>query len=1271
MRQDRTNPFPGLRPFDVDENELFFGRSFQTDQLLARLRQSRFTAVVGTSGSGKSSLVRAGLLPALKRGLMAAAGSRWRIAVFRPINDPIGNLTQALKTEEVFADPKASDKKQLSFIDSTLRRSSLGLVELVRQSKMKAEENLLIVVDQFEELFRFEETFTCENPADEATAFVKLLLAATVQQREVPIYLVLTMRSDYLGESARFRGLPEAINEGQYLVPRMNDDERRQAITAPVAVGKGQISEPLVNRLLNDSGDDPSKLPLLQHALMRTWENWENDGRAYGGPLGISNYEAIGSLSGSLSKHANDVFDELSSAQKLVAERVFKALTAKGPDGRGVRTPRTFGELCAIAAVEESSASPNSDVRAVIEAYRSEGRSFLMPPPRRAESPEQIAPLLPETLIDISHESLILGWDKLQQWVEDEANSARMYKRLAECAVLYDQDVDNLLEPPALPVFLEWREKQQPNQAWASRYFNPEWTSHFREGGSKDSEYDTEFERADAFLSYSQNAFETQLDIEKKAARARLRRLAYTAIGFAVLFLVATIGAVAAYKQSQQAKAALVIANTEKVRAEEATLRALAAEKERQMQLVKTEEQKQVAIEERRLADQQRLVAQEARAQAVDAKREAEKQRDAATSAAVAASESQRQALLERDRAETAKQQALQSEAEAAKQAKLAETKQKEAEQAGEKARIALIDGNKQRARADTEFWKSDNILLTLRNIDNQTRHLKAINRQNDPITTAVFASDKKHAFVSSGNQATLFELRGDSWEFTASDFRDIPRLVYKLLGESQIAIDVETSLPSETQEKLRNFGPEIPEDSEVSDRSFTTSVVNGFNSLLKDQELPKKSGFSKVKLRQETQELLDKFKQDSTSVNLVQLNRLLLEDAYPMEIAQVNQFNESVDFSYGHYVFALSPDGARIAAKSQDREIDVFDLRGKIFATKTADYFIDSVAFSPHGKYIWSIGREDPSATANYQFLIWKNNAADDEPISLKSAVPINRPVMSPDESHIATNQLSTTAIRVWDMENNTSITLEGTDELSNDDLVKPIKANVSEGNDSEKVDLLTHLAYSNDGKYIVATFKNHRNVRVWDTTGKLIHVLSGHHCQVNSAEFSNDSTQIVSAGEDGSAFIWDRKSGRVKHELRGHMGLMITHEREGVRAWFPPIPFPLGLELQRREGQYVPLNSAKFSSDGKKVVTAGVDGRVVVWTWKKGEPFAVKTLEFKGYTGNVLNAEFSPDGKYVIAGGEDGAARIWLVPGETEKRVELKSCDDAAEIRSRNSRH
>src|SRR5205807_9691500 len=115
MRQDRTNPFPGLRSFDADENRLFFGRADQIDELLLRLQKSRFTAVVGTSGSGKSSLVRAGLLSALRRGLMADASSRWRIALFRPINDPIGNLARALQRETIFpANTLTTEAQQLS-----------------------------------------------------------------------------------------------------------------------------------------------------------------------------------------------------------------------------------------------------------------------------------------------------------------------------------------------------------------------------------------------------------------------------------------------------------------------------------------------------------------------------------------------------------------------------------------------------------------------------------------------------------------------------------------------------------------------------------------------------------------------------------------------------------------------------------------------------------------------------------------------------------------------------------------------------------------------------------------------------------------------------------------------------------------------------------------------------------------------------------------------------------------------------------------------------
>ena len=154
----RSNPFPGLRPFEVDESHLFFGRNGQSQQLIAKLSATRFLAVVGTSGSGKSSLARAGLLPALYGGFMPGAGSAWRVAIMRPGADPIGNLARALNHTEVFgSDDVENNALQVAITEATLRRGSLGLVEAVRQANMPATENLLVVADQFEEIFRVEQ----------------------------------------------------------------------------------------------------------------------------------------------------------------------------------------------------------------------------------------------------------------------------------------------------------------------------------------------------------------------------------------------------------------------------------------------------------------------------------------------------------------------------------------------------------------------------------------------------------------------------------------------------------------------------------------------------------------------------------------------------------------------------------------------------------------------------------------------------------------------------------------------------------------------------------------------------------------------------------------------------------------------------------------------------------------------------------------------------------------------------------------------------------
>jgi energy-coupling factor transporter ATP-binding protein EcfA2 len=469
------NPFPGLRPFEFDESHLFFGRDGQSERLIAKLASTRFLAVVGTSGSGKSSLVRAGLLPALYSGFMPSAGSAWRIAIMRPGNDPLGNLARALNQLDVFgSDDEANRALQIAITEATLRRGSLGLVEAAREQQLPPTENLLVVADQFEELFRVEQGAKDAERENDRAAFVKLLLAAKAQC-EVNIYVVLTMRSDYLGDCAQFWDLPEAINDGQYLIPRLTREQIRAAITGPIFVGGAEATPRLINRLLNDVGDNPDQLPILQHALMRTWDHWIEDcglriananrppAPGHRPPIDLEHYEAIGGMARALSLHADEAFNQLpDDRHRVVAERVFKALTEKGPDNREIRRPVTLGALCLIADASEA------EVKQVLEIFRAPGRSFVMPPVGTE--------LKAESLIDISHECLMREWKRMKDWVEDEARSVRIYRRLAETAKLNLKGEAGLWRDPDLQRALDWQTKSHLNEHWAARY-----DQHFKE----------------------------------------------------------------------------------------------------------------------------------------------------------------------------------------------------------------------------------------------------------------------------------------------------------------------------------------------------------------------------------------------------------------------------------------------------------------------------------------------------------------------------------------------------------------------------------------------------------------------------------------------------------------------------------------------------------------------------------------------------------------------------------------------------------------------
>ena len=455
-----ANPFPGLRAFRPGESDRFFGRRQQIDELVARLAAVPFLAVSGASGCGKSSLVLAGLLNELKRRHAEDLETDWRAVVLRPGNRPIANLAgplaEALEAAPAGAGARRGDADAPSARADTLygqlRLGGLGLVEAVRSARLPATARVLVVVDQFEEIFRFKRM---ADP-DEAAAFVKLLLQAAADPAS-RVSVVITLRSDTLGACADFRDLPEAASRGGYLVPRLKRDQRKEAIVKPVELRGARIAPRLVQRLLNDVSDDFDDLPVMQHALSRTWQQWA---QASGGsrPIDLEDYLATGGAANALDNHADEAWQSLGplSAPGGTVERVFRALTERVSAGTEVRRPLEFAQLCAICG----GGTPEGDaaVTQVVERYRRADTAFLVPGSER--------PLADNPVIDISHESLMRQWARLRGWVQAEVDGSTELHDLVREAQAQAQGQGELRRGLDLVRARSWQQRFQPNPAW-------------------------------------------------------------------------------------------------------------------------------------------------------------------------------------------------------------------------------------------------------------------------------------------------------------------------------------------------------------------------------------------------------------------------------------------------------------------------------------------------------------------------------------------------------------------------------------------------------------------------------------------------------------------------------------------------------------------------------------------------------------------------------------------------------------------------------------
>lgn len=500
-------PYPGLRPFNEKESIYFKGREDHVDAIINQLQEKHFLMVTGASGDGKSSLIYAGLIPRARAGFFKARFNNWIIADFRPEKNPLKNLAKTIDQSLEINQPEKT-YEELSYGFSSLLEvyksskyyldyESPNFSEASFERKIELKNNaanLLILVDQFEELFTNTENFVDGRPLSETVTLNNLIIHTSKQCKEenIPIYIVCTMRSDYIGDCASLKNLPEHIVYSQFFVPRLKRHEIHRAILEPAKLSDNKISNRLIERLINDLSDGQDQLPILQHALNRIWkisndekaeqmdlihyakcgglpfdklesedknafENWIKDQPKY-----KKNILQNASLGNVLNSHAKElyfqtpIFFKKHTGKNWTDEQILSLLKksllflTKVNDNRAVRNRSTVEEIKSGLGNH----TDNEMIEGVINLFRRNENTLILP---FIQSNNE--KLTDKTTLDITHESLIRNWKELNEWTLEESDNMIVLEDFRKQLNLWKNSNKNknyLLSEGTLNYFEEW-----------------------------------------------------------------------------------------------------------------------------------------------------------------------------------------------------------------------------------------------------------------------------------------------------------------------------------------------------------------------------------------------------------------------------------------------------------------------------------------------------------------------------------------------------------------------------------------------------------------------------------------------------------------------------------------------------------------------------------------------------------------------------------------------------------------------------------------------
>jgi WD40 repeat protein len=419
-------PYRGLRTFDEEHADLFFGREADVQRLLEKLKAAPFVAVLGPSGSGKSSLVRAGLVPAIRRDMLPGSDT-WSVCILRPGPHPLSALAAQLVQ---LAPGDAMQKTVDGLLDDP---RTLQLAIALALADAEPEKRVLLVVDQAEELFTL-----ARDEAERAAFLDNVLYGASVP--DGGLRLVFTMRADFYARAAAYPTFAEQMAAHQYLVGPLDEDGLCRAIEEPARLVGLEFEPGLVRTILEDVEREPGALPLLEHALAELWE------RRRGHLLTLEGYRESGGVEGAIAKRADHIYDELDEPQRELVRRTLLRLTQPGEGAEDTRRRAPISEL---ASRREEQTSVDDIVRALVDAR-------LLTTSTDADSGQEC--------VDVAHEALIRSWQRLRGWVEEDRAGLLVHRHVTEAADEWQRHGrrdDDLYRGRRLADALVWREHDE------------------------------------------------------------------------------------------------------------------------------------------------------------------------------------------------------------------------------------------------------------------------------------------------------------------------------------------------------------------------------------------------------------------------------------------------------------------------------------------------------------------------------------------------------------------------------------------------------------------------------------------------------------------------------------------------------------------------------------------------------------------------------------------------------------------------------------------